>query len=66
MVVCVKPEVRTARITRRLAAEGWIVEHGGSHDIWRHADFKAVRIVVPRHKELSRGVARQIARLAGW
>lgn len=60
-----KPETNRRRIIDRLNAEGWINEGGKGHDLYRHADIDAV-IVVPRHRELSPGVARQIGRAAGW
>lgn len=60
-----RPETVTREITVRLKAEGWVGEHGGEHDIYRHPT-KPGRIVVPRHREQSPGVARQIARIAGW
>jgi len=62
----VKPETSRAKIIDRLTAEGWtLTRHGGDHDIWEHPDVMAPAIV-PRHRELSVGVARQIARIAGW
>ena len=39
--------------------------HGGEHDIYKHT-AKRGRIVLPRHKVLSPGVARAIAKEAGW
>jgi predicted RNA binding protein YcfA (HicA-like mRNA interferase family) len=59
-------ETKTRKITSRLEQEGWTVEHGKEHDIYRNPAFHGVRIVVPRHRELSTGVARGIARLAKW
>jgi len=45
--------------------EGWIKQHGGSHDKFAHSE-KSGLIIVPRHREQSPGVARSIAKLAGW
>lgn len=60
------PETNTARVLGRLAREGWqLARHGGSHDVYRHPQ-KPGSIVVPRHRTLSPGVARNIARIAGW
>jgi predicted RNA binding protein YcfA (HicA-like mRNA interferase family) len=59
-------ETRTRKITGRLESEGWVVEHGKEHDIYRNLEFHGVRIAVPRHRELSPGVARGIAKLAKW
>lgn len=59
------PETNRRTITDRLANEGWVNHGGGKHDLYRHADKPGV-ITVPRHKTLSNGVARSIARAAGW
>jgi predicted RNA binding protein YcfA (HicA-like mRNA interferase family) len=45
--------------------EGWEVRHGGNHDVYKHPS-KPGRIVVARHRTMSIGVARAIARTAGW
>jgi predicted RNA binding protein YcfA (HicA-like mRNA interferase family) len=58
-------EVNTRKITARLQRDGWINHGGGSHDIYKHPK-KPGRIAVPRHHELSPGVARSIAKSAGW
>jgi mRNA interferase HicA len=58
-------ETDRARIVSRLTREGWeLARHGGAHDVFRHA-AKGV-VIVPRHRTLSPGVARSIARSAGW
>jgi len=54
-----------ADIVRRLQAEGWVNDGGGRHDLFRHPERFGV-IAVPRHRRLSPGVARAIARAAGW
>ena len=58
-------ETNPKKIAARLEREGWVNSGGGGHDIYRHP-VKSGRIVVPRHRELSPGVARSIAKLAGW
>ncbi len=61
------PSVETNRnkIVSRLLREGWLlVRHGAAHDVFKHPQ-KGV-IALPRHRELSPGVARGIARTAGW
>ena len=59
-------ETRRVQIVRRLSKDGWqLVRHGGGHDIYKHPD-KTVLIQVPRHRTVSPGVARSIAKLAGW
>jgi predicted RNA binding protein YcfA (HicA-like mRNA interferase family) len=59
-------ETKTRKIIARLEKEGWAIEHGKEHDIFRNPNFAQLRIVVPRHRELSPGVARDIAKKAGW
>jgi len=62
-------ETNTRKVVARLKLDGW-VEVGGSkhdkHDKHERADRPDVLIIVPRHQQLSPGVARSIARLAGW
>lgn len=60
------PETNTRKITQRLEREGWQLKEGGEYSIYKHSGRPGVRIVVPRHRELSPGVARAIAKLAGW
>jgi predicted RNA binding protein YcfA (HicA-like mRNA interferase family) len=58
-------ETNRTKIVSRLLREGWeLARHGSGHDIFRHPE-KGV-IVVPRHRTVSPGVARSIARVAGW
>jgi predicted RNA binding protein YcfA (HicA-like mRNA interferase family) len=59
------PETNTRKIVGRLEREGWVNVGGGKYDIFQHSS-KLGRIVVPRHKEQSPGVARSIAKQAGW
>lgn len=60
-----KPETNTAKILKRLEAEGWeLYRHGGDHDIYRHPEKGAISI--PRHRTLTPGTARNIAKTAGW
>jgi len=60
-----KPETNRSRVVARLAHEGWVERHGGEHDVFKHP-AKPGRIVVPRNRTLSPGVARVIAKQAGW
>jgi predicted RNA binding protein YcfA (HicA-like mRNA interferase family) len=62
-----KPTLDTNRSTvvARLEREGWVVRQGGDHDVFKHP-ARPGRIVVPRHRVLSIGVARAIAKSAGW
>lgn len=59
-------ETNTRKIVARLEQEGWCRVAGGRHDKFEHPDHPGVLMVVPRHREQSPGVARAIARLAGW
>ncbi len=59
-------ETNRRRNVRRLEEDGWYLQREGSqHAIYRHPRIEG-RIVVPRHRTLSAGVARSIARKAGW
>lgn len=58
-------ETNTKKVIARLLRDGWKNVGGGKHDKFEHADH-AYPIIVPRHKELSPGVARSIAKQAGW
>ncbi len=59
-------ETNRREIERRLEREGWyLVRHGGNHDIYEHPYFQA-RIQLPRHNTFTNGVARRIAKTAGW
>jgi predicted RNA binding protein YcfA (HicA-like mRNA interferase family) len=60
-----KAETNRGKVVSRLEREGWqLARHGGDHDIFRHPQ-KGV-VAVPRHRELSPGVTRSIAKQAGW
>jgi predicted RNA binding protein YcfA (HicA-like mRNA interferase family) len=59
-------ETNTRKVVARLEREGWSKLPGGRHDKYVHHARPGVLIVVPRHRELSPGVARSIAKLAGW
>jgi predicted RNA binding protein YcfA (HicA-like mRNA interferase family) len=59
-------ETNTRKIVARLRAEGWVDAGGSKHDKFEHADRPDVLIIIPRHKQQSPGVARSIARVAGW
>jgi predicted RNA binding protein YcfA (HicA-like mRNA interferase family) len=60
-----RPETDRTKIVARLEREGWIGRHGGAHDVYKHP-VRTGRIIVPRHRVLSPGVARAIAKVAGW
>jgi predicted RNA binding protein YcfA (HicA-like mRNA interferase family) len=58
-------ETSTRKVINRLKAEGWVEVSGAKHDKFEHPD-RTETLIVPRHKELSPGVARSMAKLAGW
>ena len=58
-------ETNRRRVVQRLEREGWTLRHGGKHDVYQHPQWPDRAIAVPRHRELSRGVARKIATDAG-
>jgi len=58
-------ETNTRKIVARLEREGWENIGGGKHDVFRHPQ-KPAKVVVPRHREQTAGVARSIAKSAGW
>jgi len=62
-----KPVFETSRnkVAARLGREGWQARHGGDHDVYKHPT-RPGRIILPRHRTLSPGVAREIAKQAGW
>jgi predicted RNA binding protein YcfA (HicA-like mRNA interferase family) len=58
-------ETSRTKVVARLLREGWESRPGGRHDVFKHPARKG-RIIVPRHRALSPGVARAIAKEAGW
>ena len=50
----------------RLERDGWSRLPGGKHDKYQHPGKPGILVVVPRHREVSLGVARSIAKGAGW
>jgi predicted RNA binding protein YcfA (HicA-like mRNA interferase family) len=61
-----KVETNSRKIIARLQKEAWVDIGGGSHDRFVSDARPGVMITVPRHKELTPGVARSIAKAAGW
>lgn len=59
-------EMNRSKVVARLSREGWIERHGGEHDVYTHAARAGRIISVARHRTLSPGVARKIAKEAGW
>ena len=61
-----KVETNARKIVSRLEKDGWTNVGGGNHDRFVSAERPDVMIAVPRHRELSPGTARSIAKAAGW
>ena len=59
-------ETNTRKITARLKREGWKIIHGGRHDKYERPARPEITLIVPRHREVSSGVARDIAQKAEW
>lgn len=61
-----KPETNRSNIIARLKKDGWVSEGGAKHEKFAHPLKGGVKIMVPRHNPLTPGVARSIAKAAGW
>jgi hypothetical protein len=59
-------ETNTRKIAAWLERENWSNIGGGNHDKFTNPARDRVLIVVPRHHVVSPGVARDIAKKAGW
>jgi len=60
----VRLETNTSKIKARLEREGWERSDGTKHDKYRKPGHPT--IMVPRHRTVTPGVARSIAKAAGW
>jgi predicted RNA binding protein YcfA (HicA-like mRNA interferase family) len=60
-----KIELRRREIVARLRQDGWKSVGGKEHEKFKHSS-KPGRVLVPRHNDISIGVARDIAKKAGW
>ena len=59
-------ETNRAQIKRWLESDGWfLARHGSAHDIYRHPEVEGI-LTLPRHRRVTAGVARSVARKAGW
>jgi predicted RNA binding protein YcfA (HicA-like mRNA interferase family) len=58
-------ETNIRKIVQRLTTEGWTSVGGGKHDKCVHPT-KRDRVIVPRHQTQTVGMARVIAKTAGW
>lgn len=34
---------------------GFVIKHGGNHDIYKHPKFPELRATLPRHRQLAKG-----------
>lgn len=59
-------ETSARKIASRLTRDGWFYESGGKHDKYEHPQRPEFVLIVPQHRTLSIGVARDIAKKAGW
>ena len=59
-----QPETSSAKIKARLKKERWEFVGGTNHDKFSKAGRPV--IMVPRHRVVTPGVARSIAKAAGW
>jgi len=50
-----KSNWKRADLDRLYEGFGFVVSHGGSHDIVKHPDFPSLRATLPRHRELAKG-----------
>jgi predicted RNA binding protein YcfA (HicA-like mRNA interferase family) len=59
-----KFEDERRKIVAHLESEGWVNIGGGDHDNFEKEGHR--KIQVPRHRVVTPGVARSIAKAAGW
>ena len=58
-------ETSTRNIIARLERKGRELVHGGSHEKFEYASYASMTLIVLRHREVSPGLARDIAKKAG-
>lgn len=61
----VDAETNRAKVVSRLQAEGWVSVGGAKHEKFRKPGVREP-VLAPRHRTLSPGVARNIAKGVGW
>lgn len=52
-------------IDKALKKAGWVIVHGGSHDLAKHPQKPGYSIPIPRHSEVNEYTARGILEQAG-
>ena len=60
-----KRETNRAKVVARFEAEEWVNNGGGGNNKFTKSGA-TYPVIVPRHRTLSPGVARSIAKAAGW
>lgn len=62
-----RPNIETNKtaIVKRLSREGWNTEDNNKHMKIKHPTKPGI-IILPNHKDISIGVARQVHKVAGW
>jgi len=50
-----KSNWKRADLDRLYEGFGFVISHGGSHDIVKHPDFPQLRATLPRHRDLAKG-----------
>lgn len=52
-------------IDKKLKQAGWVIAHGGNHDLATHPQKPGIKIPLLRHKEINEYTARGILEDAG-
>ncbi len=52
-------------LDKALREAGWIIIHGGNHDLATHPQKPGVKIPIPRHREIKEYLAKGILEDAG-
>ena len=52
-------------IDKALRKAGWVIIHGGNHDLAQHPQKPGIKIPIPRHTEVNEQTARGILKQAG-
>jgi hypothetical protein len=50
-----KSNWKRADLDRLYAGFGFVMSHGGNHDIVKHPSYPFLRTTLPRHRELAKG-----------
>jgi predicted RNA binding protein YcfA (HicA-like mRNA interferase family) len=61
-----KIETNKASLVKRLKGDGWESHGGTNHEKFKHPTKKEHVIVLPYHRDISIGVARQVHQQAGY